>query len=106
MIEMPREQVLSSAPQPAPINQDQLPAGQERPGPTEEESRAAAAAFAKSEENQAAASILGAWSAGMLLHDMIEDAQAKEAEEEEEDPSIAKPRKAESPPPGDSESGE
>ena len=69
--------------QPTPVQEGQTP-GQESPAPTAADARAAAAIFAQ-ENAERPASLLGFASAGMLLHELMQDAFAEPAEEDEEE---------------------
>ncbi len=67
--------------QPAQVEELQAP-GVDAPGPTAEQVRATDAVFSQQEES-AAAGLLGAWSAGMLLNEIIGDHMGRAQEQEE-----------------------
>jgi hypothetical protein len=87
---MPGESwVLPSVGRPAEIHPPpsaiaQVP-GQDLPKPTVEQAQVADAVFSSDPEANPAAGVLGLWSAGMLLNDLIEDAKKALAEDEDKD---------------------
>ncbi len=69
---------------PPPSAIAQVP-GQDLPAPTLEQAQTADAVFANDQEMNAAAGMLGLWSAGMVLNDFIDDAKKALAEDEDQD---------------------
>ncbi len=65
--------------------------GQEAPAPSPEQARAAEAVFSQ-EENAEAGALMGIWSAGMLLNDLIRDAAANLAADDDKNDQENKPR--------------
>jgi hypothetical protein len=68
---------------PAPPADLQLP-GPDVPAATPEQAQATDAVFSK-QENDEAGAILGFWAAGMLVNDLVKEAAANLAEDEEDD---------------------
>jgi hypothetical protein len=79
--------------QPTPVEQGQVP-GQESPAPTDADARAAAAIFAR-ENSERPPSLLGFAAAGMLVHDIVQDALAPAADDEDEEEEDAEPKRDE-----------
>jgi hypothetical protein len=71
--------------QPTPVQLGQVP-GEESPAPTDADIRAAAAIFAQEQAAQTPTSLIGFAPAGMLLHELMQDAFAKPEEEEDDMP--------------------
>ena len=78
--------------QPTPAQLGQVP-GEEAPAPTDADIRAAAAIFAQ-EQAQTPTSLIGFASAGMLLHELMQDAFAEPEEEDDEAPKAEPPPEA------------
>jgi len=76
--------------QPTPAQLGQVP-GEEAPAPTDADIRAAAAIFAQ-EQAQTPTSLIGFASAGMLLHELMQDAFAKAEDEDDEKTPKAEPK--------------
>lgn len=53
------------------------------------------AVFAQDKESANAAGLLGAWGAGMLIHDLAEDAKKKDREDEEEEERLRRQQRPE-----------
>ena len=77
---------------PPPSAIAQVP-GQDLPAPTLEQAQTADAVFSSDSEPNAAAGLLGLWSAGMLLNEFIEDAKKALTEDEEKEKKINLPTK-------------
>jgi hypothetical protein len=70
--------------------------GQDLPAPSEEQVRVADAAFAhKPTESETVAGIMGMWTGGMLLKDLLQDALKPPTDEDEEEKKKRLPKSVE-----------